>query len=90
MLIKRVRIISADLGTYWYADKIGQEFYVRDEPTRIDMSGRGWRHKVISVGHHFGCPDGRYIQDRDFEVLETFEADIVEETIISIKRMNDE
>lgn len=83
MKIKRVRITKAALSSYWYADKIGQEFYLLPFP---DCD----RYEVIQIGTHIAnhWPTRVYLTEGDFDVLETFDGEVVKRFTISIERTN--
>ena len=71
MRVERVRITKAYLDSYWYADKIGQEFYIFDGS---------------HVAGTWASP--HYINEGDFEVLDVFDADILEQVTIEIRPTN--
>jgi len=74
MLIRRVKIISAGMQTYWYANNIGEEFFVTN---KIDSDWND-NYKVIPVGvdSDYGMC---YIEKSDVEIIESFNGDIVTE-----------
>jgi hypothetical protein len=81
MKVKRVRIKKANLGTYWYANQIGEEF---------DIIGyKDWklRYQVIDVGTFNERPMPRYIEADDCEVVNEFDADILESVTITIQKI---
>lgn len=85
MKIKRVKVKQAALNSYWYADKIGEEFYVEG----LAMTERmipGWcSYRVIPLGtHENGKPEGHYLDVGDVEVLEEIEGEVIEVTTIML------
>lgn len=82
MQIKRVKVTKAARQSYWYADKIGQEFHIFELEYGIDR----WRYMVIHTGTHDSMPTPCYLDDGDFDVLEVFDAEVVEQVAISIQR----
>lgn len=74
MIIRRVKIISAGMPTYWYARHIGAEFFVTD-PVDPDWNDN---YKVIPVGvdSDYGMC---YIEKSDVEIIEVFNVEIVTE-----------
>ena len=82
MQIKRVRVTKADQKSYWYADKVGQEFHVFEVGYGLDR----WRYMVIHTGTHDSRPTPCYLDEGDFDVLEVFDAEVVEQVTISIQR----
>lgn len=82
MNIKRVKITSATLDTYWYKENVGQELYV----TSFDMFDNSFKYRVIETGLHDDKKTPRYLEYGDVEVIEEFEGDVIEQTIISIRR----
>lgn len=84
MQIKHVKVTKVGSRNYWYADKIGQEFHVFD--VGGDPDDR-FRHKVIQTGTFESHPvPMRYLDDEDFEVIEAFDGDVVEQLTISVRR----
>lgn len=82
MQVRRVKVTKADQGSYWYADKIGQEFHVFEVGYGLDR----WRYVVIHTGTHDIRPTYCYLDEGDFEALEVFDADVIEQVTISIQR----
>lgn len=78
MRIQRARITKASLPTYWYADRIGDEFYI----TRFYYR----KPTIIPVGVHEERPVDHYLEPEDFEVLEEFHGEVMETVSISIHR----
>lgn len=58
----KVKIISSQKTTFWYADKIGQEFYVEDHDYRS--------YQIF--------PDGHFIRIIDCEILSLTEMGVSE------------
>ncbi len=92
MKVKRVKITSALLDSYWYADKIGQEFYIFDFSHVEATVARKWtsrkRYEIIQTGTYAIRPMPHYIDEGDFEVLDVFDADILEQVTIEIRPTN--
>ena len=82
MQIKRVKITGAAQSSYWYADKVGDEFHVTEVGFRSDI----WRNLVVFTGAFESRPPASYLTDGDFEVLEVFDGDVVEHVTISVVR----
>ena len=83
MKIKQVKVIKSKLQSYWYNDKIGQEFYV----TSISMFDHDFKYKVIEVGdHNNNEPSPRYFDPYDIKVIKEFDGEIVRKVAISIRR----
>ena len=81
MKIKQVKVIKSKLQSYWYNDKIGQEFYV----TSISMFDGEFKYKVIEVGdHNNNEPSPRYFDSDDIKVIKEFDGDIIRKITISI------
>lgn len=74
MIIILVKIISARMPTYWYANHIGKEFFVTNH---IDSDWND-NYKVIPVGidNDYGMC---YIEKGDAEIIESFDGEIVTE-----------
>ena len=74
MIIRRVKIISSGMPTYWYSRHIGQEFFVTNQ---IDSDWND-NYKVIPVGvdSDYGMC---YIEKGDTEFIESFKGEIVTE-----------
>ena len=72
MIIRRVKIISSGMPTYWYARHIGAEFFVTD-PVDHDLNDN---YKVIPVGvdSDYGMC---YIDKSDVEIIEAFKGEVV-------------
>jgi len=72
MIIRRVKIISAGMPTYWYANHIGREFFVTN---KID-SDYNDNYRVIPVGvdSDYGMC---YIEPGDVEIIEAFQGEVV-------------
>ncbi|MGL4557082.1 MAG: hypothetical protein ACRCV5_06245 [Afipia sp.] len=85
MQIKRVKVTKADQQSYWYADKIGQEFHIFEVGYGLDR----WRYMVIHAGTHDSRPTPCYLDEGDVDVLEVFDAEVVEQVTISIQRKVD-
>lgn len=87
MKIHRVRIKQANLHTYWYADKIGEEFYCKEVKGRISrLYDDHFHYEVIALGTFDGHPNVTYLDEDDVEILETFDGEVKEEVAISIER----
>ncbi|GEM_PF-3404853 len=84
MQVKRVRITSAYLDSYWYADKIGQEVCILG----IGYGTERQRYEVIQTGTYAMRPIPHYIDEGDFEVLDVFDAEVIEQVTISIHPRN--
>jgi hypothetical protein len=84
MRVERVRITKAYLDSYWYADKIGQEFCVFGFCYWQDRQ----RYEIIQTGTYAMKPTPHYIDEGDFEVLDVFDADILEQVTIEIRPTN--
>lgn len=85
MQIKRVKVTKASSKCYWYADKIGNEFYVFN----VGHDDDKFKHQVIRVGTYDSLdmsPQVSYLDTEDFEVIEVFDGEIVEQVITSIER----
>ncbi len=74
MLIRRVKVISAGMPSYWYARHIGEEFFVKNQ---IDSDWND-NYKVIPVGvdSNYGLC---YIEKGDVEIIEAFDGEVVTE-----------
>lgn len=74
MIIRRVKIISAGMQTYWYALHIGREFFVTNQ-INSDWNDN---YKVIPVGvdSDYGMC---YIEKGDVEIIEAFKGEVVTE-----------
>ncbi len=88
MQVKRVKITSALLDSYWYADKIGQEFYIFDVSHVAGTWASRHRYEIIQTGTYAMRPIPHYIDEGDFEVLDVFDADILEQVTIEIRPRN--
>jgi len=88
MQVKRVKITSALLDSYWYADKIGQEFYIFDVSHVAGTWTSRQRYEIIQTGTYAMRPTPHYIDEGDFEVLDVFDADILEQVTIEIRPTN--
>ena len=87
MKIKRVRITKSEYSTYWYADKIGNEFMVQELPTaEFDFS---FRYRIIPVGTQQASL-AKYIQPDDCEIIEEFDGFVKEVITTSIIRVDDQ
>jgi len=78
VIIRRVKVISAGMPSYWYANHIGREFFVTNQ---IDSDWND-NYKVIPVGvdsNFVGC----YIKKSDAEIIESFDGEIVTEIRIA-------
>jgi len=88
MQVKRVKITSALLDSYWYADKIGQEFYIFAVSHVAGTWTSRQRYEIIQTGVHAIKPIRHYLDEGDFEVLDVFDADILEQVTIEIRPTN--
>ena len=85
MKIFKVKIISVKTESFWYADKVGEEFYVYK--VRAPFS-KGLSYEVVMEGTWDSVPVGHYLTETDLEFIgEPFEADIVTEVKVSIKKI---
>ena len=82
MKIKLVKVTQASQRTYWYANKIGYEFYVYQEGPNLDVL----KYKVIPVGDYNPKSLPSYLDENDIEILEEFDGNIIEKISISICR----
>ncbi len=82
MKIKRVKVTRASLSTYWYTKNVGQEFYVAP----FNMFDSTFKYRVIEIGLYDFQQTPRYFDYDDVDVLEEFEGEVIEQTIISIRR----
>ena len=80
MKLLKVKIIASKLDTYWYADKIEQEFYVYNVPNSE------FGYQVVMEGVWEDMPGEHYLKKDSVEIIEAFKADIVQEIKIMIKR----
>jgi len=74
MIIRRVKIIRAEMPSHWYARHIGGEFFVNNQ-INSDWNDN---YKVIPVGvdSDYGMC---YIEKGDTEFIESFKGEIVTE-----------
>ena len=73
MKIKRVRVLQASKPSFWYADKIGEDFFAEEQPAFYSE----WRYRVIPIGIHQEEPVARYLDEDDCEILDAFDGEIV-------------
>lgn len=88
MRVERVRITKAYLDSYWYADKIGQEFYIFAVSHVAGTWASRQRYEIIQTGVHAIKPISHYLDKGDFKVLDVFDADILEQVTIEIRPTN--
>ncbi len=74
MIIRRVKIISAGMPSYWYARNVGEEFFVKNQ---IDSDWND-NYQVIPVGvdSDYGMC---YIEKGDVEIIEVFDGEVLTE-----------
>lgn len=84
MLVSKAKILRSKSPISWYTNRIGEEIYVFSLMYNQNFGVTGYL--VIPAGTHEYRPLERYVDGDDIEILETFDANISETTVISIER----
>lgn len=77
MKICKLRIIDCSLSSYWYRNMVGQEVYASRGTGQFDF-------REIHLGERDRNYSAGYFKENDITIIEEFDGELVETTVVSI------